>query len=156
MENFKNYTNSDEKIICEAELIKKHSAAKFYVCEVVCIVLIILLPTLRRHISIYSPMQMIIAIIFTICSIAVLPLFIVAIIRTVVNITISNANIILTNKKISGRFGNKIMDAPINKINSISIKQNLSGKINGYYKLVIATSSGGYKFNYIKNRRVLC
>ena len=60
----------------------------------------------------------------------------------------------LTNKKIMGKYGvinTKVMDSPINKINSISVEQGLGGKIFGYAKIVISTSSGGYNFNYIKN-----
>ena len=60
----------------------------------------------------------------------------------------------LTNKKILGKYGvinTKIMDSPLGKINSVTVEQGLDGKIFGYGKIVISTSSGGYKFNFIKN-----
>lgn len=59
----------------------------------------------------------------------------------------------LTNKKIIGKSGlinTKIMDSPLNKINNISVEQGLGGKIFGYGKIVVSTSSGAYVFNYIK------
>ena len=60
----------------------------------------------------------------------------------------------LTNKRITGEYGllnTKVMDLPISCINSIDVKQGSAGKIFGYGKIVISTSSGVYKFNYIKN-----
>ena len=67
---------------------------------------------------------------------------------------INNTELGLTNKKVMGKYGivnTKVMDSPLNKINSISVEQGLGGKIFGYAKIVISTSSGGYNFNYIKN-----
>lgn len=60
----------------------------------------------------------------------------------------------LTNKKILGKYGiinTKVMDSPIGKVNSVTVEQGLGGKIFGYAKIVISTSSGGYTFNFIKN-----
>lgn len=67
---------------------------------------------------------------------------------------IKNTELGLTNKKILGKYGvinTKTMDSPIGKVNSVTVEQGLGGKIFGYAKIVISTSSGGYKFNFIKN-----
>lgn len=58
----------------------------------------------------------------------------------------------LTNKKIVGKVGvisTKVMDSPLNKINNISVEQGLGGKIFGYGKIVITTSTGNYNFDFI-------
>lgn len=70
------------------------------------------------------------------------------------SLAVSKTELGLTNKKIMGKYGiinTKVMDSPIGKINSISVEQGLGGKIFGYGKIVISTSSGGYNFKYIKN-----
>lgn len=69
-------------------------------------------------------------------------------------LSMKNTELGLTNKKIIGKCGvvnTKVMDSPLNKINTISVEQGLGGKILGYGKIVISTSSGGYNFNYIYN-----
>ena len=78
----------------------------------------------------------------------------IAIIILFSNLRKKNTELGLTNKKVMGKYGlinTKIMDSPINKINSITVEQGLGGKIFGYGKIVISTSSGGYSFNFIKN-----
>ena len=60
----------------------------------------------------------------------------------------------LTSKKIMGKYGiinTKVMDSPLGKVNSVSVEQGLGGKIFGYGKIVVSTSSGGYNFNFIKS-----
>ncbi|MDE7278653.1 MAG: PH domain-containing protein [Oscillospiraceae bacterium] len=67
---------------------------------------------------------------------------------------IKNTELGLTNKKVMGKYGiinTKVMDSPLNKVNSVTVEQGLGGKIFGYGKVVISTSSGGYNFNYIKS-----
>ena len=67
---------------------------------------------------------------------------------------IKNTELGLTNKKVMGKYGiinTKVMDSPLNKVNSVTVEQGLGGKIFGYGKIVISTSSGGYNFNYIKS-----
>ena len=59
-----------------------------------------------------------------------------------------------TNKRIIGKrglFTTTILDAPIEKINDVYIKQTLFGKIFQYSSIVISTSSSRYKFKYLKN-----
>ncbi|MBO5378618.1 MAG: PH domain-containing protein [Ruminiclostridium sp.] len=69
-------------------------------------------------------------------------------------LTIKSTELAVTTKKIFGKTGiinTKIMDAPLNKINNITVEQNLSGKLFGFGKVVITTSSGNYNFPFIKN-----
>lgn len=80
--------------------------------------------------------------------------FIAAILLMPKIISIQKTELGLTNKKILGKYGvinTKTMDSPIGKVNSVTVEQGLGGKIFGYAKIVISTSSGGYTFNYIKN-----
>lgn len=67
---------------------------------------------------------------------------------------IKTTELAVTNKKIFGKTGfinTKIMDAPLNKVNNITVEQNLSGKIFGFGKVVITTSSGNYNYLFVKN-----
>lgn len=60
----------------------------------------------------------------------------------------------LTNQRVIGKYGiinTKILNSPLDKVNGITVEQDLLGKIFGYRKIVILTSSGVYKFNYTKN-----
>ncbi len=71
--------------------------------------------------------------------------------------TINAISLVLTNKKMVGHYGiinTKTMDAPLNKLNSVAVDQNLFGKIFGYATINVTTSSGGYEFRYIKDADV--
>jgi len=60
----------------------------------------------------------------------------------------------LTNKKIVGKIGflkTKSLDAPLDKINNISVSSGFWGKILNYGNVRIDTSSGIFEFSYIKN-----
>lgn len=60
----------------------------------------------------------------------------------------------ITSKKVSGKVGFikiKTLDAPLNKINNVSVQQGLFGRILGYGTVRIDTSSGTYEFDYIKH-----
>lgn len=60
----------------------------------------------------------------------------------------------VTSKKVIGKYGvvnTKVMDSPLGKVNSVSVEQGLGGKIFGYGKIAVSTSSGGYNFKFIKN-----
>lgn len=106
--------------------------------------------------SVMVPTIIIAAIIFLVLAIFGLwfvGLILAAIIILPKYIKIKSTELSLTNKKILGKAGilsTKVMDSPLNKINNISVQQSLSGKICGYGKLVISTSSGNYNFDYIK------
>lgn len=60
----------------------------------------------------------------------------------------------ITNKKVIGKIGwikVKTLDAPLNKINNVSVKQGFFGKMIDYGTVRIDTSSGMYEFDYIKH-----
>lgn len=65
-----------------------------------------------------------------------------------------NTRLALTSKRIYGKTGiinTKSMDSPINKINSVSVEQGFWGKVFRYSTISVSTSSGTFKFAYIKN-----
>jgi uncharacterized membrane protein YdbT with pleckstrin-like domain len=60
--------------------------------------------------------------------------------------------LVITNKKISGKTGlfkTMSMDSPLNKIQSIKVKQDIIGKILGYGDIIVTTASGEYNFKGI-------
>ena len=68
-------------------------------------------------------------------------------------IAILTTRLCITNKKVVGKIGFikvKTLDAPLNKINNVSVQQGLFGRIFGYGTIRIDTSSGFYKFDFIK------
>lgn len=79
-------------------------------------------------------------------------LIIAAIIIGIKYLKIATTELSLTSKKVIGKVGiisTKVMDSPLNKINNISVEQGLGGKIFGYGKVVMSTSSGSFNFNFI-------
>ena len=65
--------------------------------------------------------------------------------------------LILTSKRVYGEVGlinTKTMDAPLNKVNTVSVERGLFGKIFGYGNLHITTSSGSYNYKGIKSPSV--
>ncbi len=63
-------------------------------------------------------------------------------------------NITLTNKRIIGRLGiinTKSLDAPLNKIQNVTVIQKLGGKIFNYGYVAIFTAVGEYKFSHISS-----
>ncbi len=84
-----------------------------------------------------------------------IPLAVVSLIMVGVKfLQLKKVELALTNKKLLGKVGvinTKVMDAPLNKINTISVEQKLIGKIFGYGEVVVSTSSGAYTFPFIKN-----
>lgn len=60
----------------------------------------------------------------------------------------------ITNKKVVGKVGllkTKSLDAPLDKINNVSVSSGFWGKIFKYGNIRIDTSSGVFDFAYIKN-----
>lgn len=58
----------------------------------------------------------------------------------------------ITNKRIKGKTGlinTNELDSPLNKINSVQIKQGLIGKMLNYGTVIITTASSVFEFNYI-------
>ncbi len=58
----------------------------------------------------------------------------------------------ITNRRIKGKIGlinTNELDSPLNKINSVQIKQGLFGKLFNYGTIIITTSSTTFEFSYI-------
>lgn len=73
-----------------------------------------------------------------------------AIIRT---IAFFNTELAFTNKRVIGKTGiinTKAMDAPLNKIQSVSVSSGLFGKVFGYGNVNIHTAAGEYHYDYIR------
>jgi uncharacterized membrane protein YdbT with pleckstrin-like domain len=65
--------------------------------------------------------------------------------------------LLFTNKRISGRIGlikTVAMDTPLDKINNVAVSNGLFGKILGYGKINVITSSGSYNFAKIAKPKV--
>ena len=65
-----------------------------------------------------------------------------------------NTRLFITNKKLCGEVGilSKIsMVAPLNKINNITVKQSLLGRVFNYGAITANTSSGTFLYNSITN-----
>lgn len=84
------------------------------------------------------------------CWLLLIPL-IKAIIKTV---QFNNVELAITNKRIVGKTGvvnTDALDAPLNKIQNVSVNQTFGGKIFNYATIQINTAAGVYKFGAIKN-----
>lgn len=63
----------------------------------------------------------------------------------------------LNDKKIYGKvdlFNTTSLDAPLDKINDVIIGQTLVGKIFGYSRIIISTSSSKYVYDFISNAEI--
>lgn len=69
-------------------------------------------------------------------------------------IMLDTTELCITNKRVIGKHGwlnTNTLDAPLNKINDINIKQSIIGKIFNFSNIIISTSSNKYYFYFIKN-----
>ena len=67
-------------------------------------------------------------------------------------------DLILTNKRVFGKCGlisTTQMQSPLNKIDSVSFKNGLFGKLIGYGAVNIATTSSNFKFRFIRDGQSL-
>lgn len=67
-------------------------------------------------------------------------------------------DLILTNRRVFGKSGlisTTQMQSSLNKIDSVSFKNGLIGKIIGYGTVQVATTSSKYKFRFIRNGQTL-
>ena len=65
-----------------------------------------------------------------------------------------NIELAITNKRIIGKVGlfkTQVLDAPLNKIQSVKVTQNFWGKIFNHGIINISTAAGEYNFAGIKN-----
>lgn len=68
-------------------------------------------------------------------------------------ISVSTSELAVTNKKLIGKFGlinTKSMDAPLNKVQNISVSSGLFGKMFGYGHISIHTASGNFMYRHVK------
>ena len=82
-------------------------------------------------------------------------LLLIPLIKAIANtVKFNNIELAITNKRIIGKVGvvnTNALDAPLNKIQNVGVKQNLGGKIFNYGTVTINTAAGEYKFGAIKN-----
>lgn len=68
-------------------------------------------------------------------------------------ISLAASELAVTNKKLISKFGlinTKSMDAPLNKVQNISVSSGLFGKIFGYGHITISTASGKFIYRNVK------
>lgn len=81
-------------------------------------------------------------------------LFIPTIQAIAATISFSRIELAITNKRIVGKVGvlkTKTLDAPLNKIQTVSIKQTFFGKIFNYSTVVVSTGGEDFVFDCIKS-----
>ncbi len=84
------------------------------------------------------------------CWLLLIPL-IKAIIATV---QFNHVELAVTSKRVVGKVGvikTKTMDAPLSRVQNVSISQKFLGKLFNYSLVKIDTAAGQYTFDYIKN-----
>lgn len=72
----------------------------------------------------------------------------------IATVKFNHIELAITNKRIVGKHGvanTKALDAPLNKIQNVSVTQKLGGKIFNYATVEIHTAAGKWEFNAIKN-----
>ena len=65
-----------------------------------------------------------------------------------------NTELAITNKRVVGKVGvlnTMALDAPLNKIQNVSVSSNVFGKIFNYGTVVVNTASGQFTYVAIKN-----
>lgn len=84
---------------------------------------------------------------FVTCGAWIIILIYVAICRSKTKLTLTNRRLI---GKVGGLFSSDFLDLPLNKVSSVMIVNSLFGKILGYATVAVASSSGGYNYDYVK------
>lgn len=67
---------------------------------------------------------------------------------------LNHIKLTLSDRRVYGKRGvinTKSVDSPISKINSVSVEQGFWGKVFKYSTVLVSTSSGNYKFDFLKN-----
>lgn len=81
-------------------------------------------------------------------------LFIPTIKALVATVRFKNIELAITNKRLIGKVGvanTQALDAPLNKIQNVSVSQGLWGKIFNFATIRIDTAAGKFEFGAIKN-----
>lgn len=72
----------------------------------------------------------------------------------IATVQFNHVELAITNKRVIGKSGvvnTKALDAPLNKIQNVSVTQTFGGKIFNYSTVKINTAAGEYTFGAIKN-----
>ena len=72
----------------------------------------------------------------------------------IATVRFTHIELAITNKRVVGKVGvanTKALDAPLTKIQNVSVTQKLGGKIFNYATVEISTAAGKYEFGAIKN-----
>lgn len=83
-------------------------------------------------------------------AVIIIPIVFIGIKKFILN----HVQLVLTDRRIYGKTGiinTKSVDSPISKVNSVSIEQGFWGKVFRYSTVLISTSSGNYKFDFLKD-----
>lgn len=81
-------------------------------------------------------------------------LFIPLIKAIIATIQFMNMELVITNKRIVGKIGvlnTKSLDAPLNKIQNVSVDQPFFGKIFNFGTVKVNTAAGTFEFAAVKN-----
>ena len=81
-------------------------------------------------------------------------LFIPTIKAIIATVRFYNMELAITNKRVVGKvgvFNTKALDAPLNKVQNVSVYQTLGGKIFNYSTISISTAAGNFTFSAVKN-----
>ncbi|MDE5666688.1 MAG: PH domain-containing protein [Clostridia bacterium] len=81
-------------------------------------------------------------------------LFIPTIKAIIATIQFNHVELAITTKRVVGKtgvFNTKSLDAPLNKVQNVSVTQKLSGKIFNFSTVKITTAAGELAFGAIKN-----
>ena len=81
-------------------------------------------------------------------------LFIPTIKAIIATVRFSHIELAITNKRCIGKVGvanTSSLDAPLNKVQNVSVSQTLGGKIFNYSTVQIDTAAGKFVFGAIKN-----
>ncbi len=81
-------------------------------------------------------------------------LFIPTINALIATVRFNNIELAITNKRLIGKVGvanTQALDAPLNKIQNVSVSQGLWGKIFNFGTIRVDTAAGKFEFGAIKN-----
>lgn len=149
--------NRDEIIIQKAQIHPASVVNAWIIFAIFGIIAIISGSNMQQHYynSSYTTVNGFAAFCFILSILFVISFLSVAIAKT---ITLKTTELAVTNKKIIGKLGlvnTKSMDAPLNKIQNISVSSGLGGKMFGYGNISISTASGNFNFKGIRTPDVL-
>ncbi len=81
------------------------------------------------------------------------PLFLIPTVKMCMHLyKLSKQELVITNKRIIGKSYSVIMDAPLDKIQNVTVVgQSLIGSLCGFQRIIISTAADKYVFDYLKD-----